>query len=78
MILKLLLEDIKTYIIDPEGEYKTICKQLGGQMIDVGAAVDSRINPFHIFGQMQDEEDLENEASINSLILSKFSSGFNK
>ena len=57
MILKLLLEDIKAYIIDPEGEYKTICKQLGGQMIDVGAAVDSRINPFHIFGQMVDDED---------------------
>ena len=52
MVLRLLLQDIKTYIIDPEGEYKTLCKQLGGQMIDVGAAVDSRINPFHIFAQM--------------------------
>jgi len=74
MILRLLLQDIKTYIIDPEGEYKTICKQLGGQMIDVGAAVDSRINPFHIFGQMQDEDDLENEANINSLRRAAFSS----
>ena len=74
MILRLLLQDIKTYIIDPEGEYKTICKQLGGQMIDVGAAVDSRINPFHIFGQMQDEDDVDNEANINSLRRAAFSS----
>ena len=74
MILKLLLQDIKTYIIDPEGEYKTICRQLGGQMIDVGAAVDSRINPFHIFGQMQDEEEELDEANINSLRRAAFSS----
>lgn len=74
MILRLLLQDIKTYIIDPEGEYKTICKQLGGQMIDVGAAVDSRINPFHIFGQMQDEDEEISEANINSLRRATFSS----
>ena len=73
MILRLLLQDIKTYIIDPEGEYKTICKQLGGQMIDVGAAVDSRINPFHIFGQMQDDDDVD-EANINSIRRAAFSS----
>ena len=74
MILRLLLQDIKTYIIDPEGEYKTICKQLGGQMIDVGAAVDSRINPFHIFGQMQDDDDEVSEESVNSLRRAAFSS----
>ena len=42
-------------------------------MIDVGAAVDSRINPFHIFGQMQDEEDID-EVSVNSLRRAAFSS----
>ena len=73
MILRLLLQDIKTYIIDPEGEYKTVCKQLGGQMIDVGAAVDSRINPFHIFGQMQDDDETD-EANVNSLRRAAFSS----
>ena len=74
MILKLLLQDIKTYIIDPEGEYKTICKQLGGQMIDVGAAVDSRINPFHIFGQMVDDDEEQSEENLNSLRRAAFSS----
>ncbi len=73
MILRLLLQDIKTYIIDPEGEYKIICKQLGGQMIDVGAAVDSRINPFHIFGQLQDEDEV-GEENANSLRRAAFSS----
>ena len=73
MILKLLLEDIKAYVIDPEGEYKTICKQLGGQMIDVGAAVDSRINPFHIFGQMVDDED-DGKVDQTSLRRAAFSS----
>ena len=74
MILRLLLQDIKTYIIDPEGEYKTICKQLGGQMIDVGAAVDSRINPFHIFGQMQDDDENQDEVSVANLRRAAFSS----
>lgn len=74
MILKLLLQDIKTYIIDPEGEYKTICRQLGGQMIDVGAAVDSRINPFHIFGTMQDEDEESSEVNVNGLRRAAFSS----
>lgn len=74
MILRLLLQDIKTYIIDPEGEYKTICKQLGGQMIDVGAAVDSRINPFHIFGQMQDDDENQDEVSAANLRRAAFSS----
>ena len=73
MILRLLLQDIKTYIIDPEGEYKTICRQLGGQMIDVGAAVDSRINPFHIFGQMQDEDEVD-AVNVNSLRRAAFTS----
>ncbi len=57
MILKMLLEDIKTYIIDPEGEYDVLRRRLGGQKIDVGAGFNSRINPFHIFGQMQESDD---------------------
>ena len=57
MLLKLIMEDVKTYIIDPEGEYDVMTKKLGGQIIDVGAGNNSRINPFHIFGAMQESED---------------------
>ena len=32
-------------------------KKLGGQIIDVGAGNNSRINPFHIFGAMQESDD---------------------
>lgn len=61
LLLKMLLQDIKVCIVDPEGEYDVLTDRLGGQSIDVGAAVDSRINPFHIFGQMQ--EDVEEGVS---------------
>lgn len=57
MLLKLIMEDVKTYIIDPEGEYDVMTKKLGGQIIDVGAGNNSRINPFHIFGAMQESDD---------------------
>ena len=59
MLLKLILEDVKTYIVDPEGEYGFMTKKLGGQIIDVGAGNNSRINPFHIFGAMQESSDDE-------------------
>ncbi len=74
MILKLILEDIKTYIIDPEGEYDVLTKKLGGQKIDVGAGHSSRINPFHIFGEMQedleDDNELERKAGLRSIFSS--------
>ena len=59
MLLKLIMEDVKTYIVDPEGEYDIMTKRLGGQIIDVGAGNNSRINPFHIFGTMQESDDEE-------------------
>lgn len=59
MLLKLIMEDVKTYIVDPEGEYDLMTKKLGGQIIDVGSGNNSRINPFHIFGAMQESDDEE-------------------
>ena len=73
MVLRLLLQDIKVYIVDPEGEYNIICKKLGGQMIDVGSALDSRINPFHIFGVMLDDDQETTEEQKLSLRRSTFS-----
>ena len=55
MLLKLVLEGVKTFIVDPEGEYDIMTQRLGGQIIDVGSGNNSRINPFHIFGVMQEE-----------------------
>jgi len=55
MFLKMILEGVKTFIVDPEGEYDIMTQRLGGQIIDVGSGNNSRINPFHIFGVMQEE-----------------------
>ena len=55
MFLKMVLEGVKTFIVDPEGEYDVFTQRLGGQIIDVGSGNNSRINPFHIFGVMQEE-----------------------
>ena len=55
MFLKMVLEGVKTFIVDPEGEYDVMTQRLGGQIIDVGSGNNSRINPFHIFGVMQEE-----------------------
>ena len=72
MVLRLLLQDIKVYIVDPEGEYSVLSKQLGGQMIDVGSAFDSRINPFHIFSTMLDDDVELTEEAIKGLRKSAF------
>ena len=72
MVLRLLLQDIKVFIVDPEGEYGVLCKKLGGQMIDVGSALDSRINPFHIFSSMLEEDMEDNEETRKSLRRSTF------
>jgi len=74
MLLKLIMEDVKTYIIDPEGEYDVLTRKLGGQIIDVGAGSNSRINPFHIFGSMQeDENNVKTEEQIKLEYKSIFS-----
>jgi hypothetical protein len=74
MLLKLIMEDVKTYIVDPEGEYDLMTKKLGGQIIDVGSGNNSRINPFHIFGAMQESEDEQlTEAQIKEGFRSIFS-----
>ncbi len=72
MVLRLLLQDIKVYIVDPEGEYGVLSKQLGGQMIDVGSAFDSRINPFHIFSTMLDDDVEVTEEALQGLRRSAF------
>ncbi|MCL2176837.1 MAG: DUF87 domain-containing protein [Firmicutes bacterium] len=44
-------------ILDPENEYKELARNFGGAWIDVGSAVEGRINPFHIYQMLTDAED---------------------
>ena len=42
-------------ICDPEAEYLYLTKNLGGKIIDVGNAIEGRINPFHIYPILTDD-----------------------
>ena len=39
----------RVIVLDPEGEYLTLTRNLAGNIIDVGNAKEGRINPFHIY-----------------------------
>ena len=51
----LFSENSRTYILDPENEYATLCKNVGGRFIDVGNATEGRINPLHIYQVMTED-----------------------
>jgi len=55
-LLSLLHSDnCKIFMLDPENEYNTICKNFGGSFIDVGNATTGRLNPFHIYQILTDD-----------------------
>ncbi len=72
--LKVLLSHLystgsKVYILDPENEYSMLCKNFGGGMIDIGKGDKGRINPFHIYSGISDDdknEVQENKATFNA------------
>lgn len=49
--------DSKIIIIDPEREYKDLCKNLGGKWINCGGGSGGRINPLQIKDVPEDMED---------------------
>ncbi len=58
LLSQLYSENAVIYILDPENEYKYLCRNVGGTFIDVGSATSGRINPFHIYqtlGELEDE-----------------------
>ncbi len=48
----------KIFILDPENEYQTLAKNVGGLFIDVGNATQGRINPLHIYPVLTDEGEI--------------------
>ncbi|MEG0894497.1 MAG: ATP-binding protein [Oscillospiraceae bacterium] len=58
----------KFIIIDPQGEYKDICKKLNGDWIDVAGGTGGKINPLHIYGKpKEDELETEEYKSLSEL-----------
>ena len=61
LVSQLYSENAVIYILDPENEYKHLCRNVDGRFIDVGNATTGRINPFHIYQILSDEEDENGE-----------------
>lgn len=55
LVAQLYSENTQIYILDPENEYKHLCRNVGGTLIDVGSATTGRINPFHIYQILTDD-----------------------
>lgn len=48
-------ENTRIFILDPENEYLTLCRNVGGRFIDVGNATEGRINPLHVYQILTDD-----------------------
>ena len=66
ILTQLAAENSKIFILDPENEYTKLAKNMNGKIIDVGAATQGRLNPFHIITGRADDEGDEDEAAANS------------
>ncbi len=71
ILANLAADRTKMFILDPEQEYETLTKNLGGKVIDVGSNKSGILNPFHIMASLedidnmqQDMEDAKNEWEI--------------
>lgn len=58
LTLRSALKDIRTVIIDPEGEYKNLTKTMGGAYIKLAPNVATGINPFDV------EEELDPDTKV--------------
>jgi conjugal transfer ATP-binding protein TraC len=65
--LRSLIFNTEVIIVDPEGEYKTLCTAVGGEYIDFSFDSASKINPFDLAAIA---EEGENELGLKILSLS--------
>ena len=55
--MRSLMFETEVMVIDPEGEYKTLCQALGGEYISFSTNEPARINPFDLSGVYEEGED---------------------
>ncbi len=55
-------DNTRIFILDPENEYETLCKNLNGKIIDVGTSTDGIFNPFHIYATLEAEEGAQDDS----------------
>lgn len=79
-ILRHLAKGNRVWILDPEDEYSDLCKNFGGEVMDMASVKDLSINPFEINASLADEmeinsnkEDItEGEINAHRQYLSQF------
>ncbi len=74
ILANLAADRTKIFILDPEQEYDTLTKNLGGKLIDVGTNSSGIINPFHIMAALEDldsglgDDEQDEEKSVDELV----------
>ncbi|MFC1711041.1 VirB4-like conjugal transfer ATPase, CD1110 family [Patescibacteria group bacterium] len=77
-VLRSLMFDTEIIIVDPEGEYRTLCDAVGGEYIDFSFDSPSKINPFDLAAIREEgENELGNKilslSSLFKIIMGKLS-----
>ncbi len=64
IVISEFMKGTKIILTDPQGEYKYLCKKLGGDLINAGGGEDGRINPLQIRAIPRDtDEDASDETT---------------
>lgn len=53
-----LFRGINVYVIDPEGEFKTLCNAVGGTNIDINPESPTKVNPLQFFSSSIDSKEV--------------------
>ncbi len=61
ILTNLAADRTKMFILDPEQEYETLTKNLGGKIIDVGSNKSGILNPFHIMASLEDIDNMQQD-----------------
>ncbi|OIK14222.1 hypothetical protein BIV60_11985 [Bacillus sp. MUM 116] len=63
---------VKTYVIDPEGEFRKIVRALGGTLVILSNSSRTVINPMEILNnEITDTEELEEDGELQASLLSQ-------
>jgi len=56
--LRYLVQGVEIIIIDPEAEYKNLCKMVGGNFISFSSRSPNKLNPFDLSLSVEENEDV--------------------
>ena len=61
LLTNLAADNCKIFICDPEKEYESLTRNLGGKYIDVGSSMQGILNPFHVITSLDENEEEESD-----------------